>query len=445
MEPDAGPPNPLEPAGVKLIAKPAVKLRIALASACLLTVGALLAPRPRSTTATLAPPEERPAPLLDAQVQRQVSERQFRGVQEAGERVASFGVAIPGVGRPEPRSMPDVTPGPLAADLPGFGVIVSPDGDVLTHAAALEGRSSLTVVSASGTMVGATLAAYEPETGLALLRLTGGTRYVPAPRDGTPLSAGALLVATGRANGRNVVMPLFLMLLDPDNRWMFGGAGPVPAGMPVYDLDGNLRAITAGSPAMGAIPIGDAVERLRARASEDRGLAASLGLSLQAIDDSLREIVGPDGALVSDVVEGGPAHDAGLEPGDVLLEIGERTVGSQHDALRGVAALRPDEVVRVVVRREAERLEMSVRAASAFDLAALDPRQPPAGPTVQALAEARLRIDSLPPGARIISVNRRRVASPAEALREIRRATGPSLLYLDEVGERFFVALEPSR
>jgi S1-C subfamily serine protease len=428
-----------------LIAKPAVKLRIALGSALLLTVGAILAPRPRSTTTTLAPPEERPAPLLEAQVQRQVSERQFRGVQEAGERAASFGVAIPGVGRPEPRSMPDVAPGPLAPDPPGFGVIVSPDGDVLTHVAALAGRSSLTVVSASGTAAGATLAAHEPETGLALLRLTGSTRHVPAPRDGPPLSAGALLVAAARANGRNVVVPLFLTQLDGDNGWVFGAAGAVPPGLPVYDLDGNLRAIAAGSPATAAIPIGDAVERLSARASEGRGLAASLGLSLQAIDDSLRAVVGEGGALVSNVVEGGPSHAAGLQPGDVLLGLGERTVGSPHDGVRGVAALRPGDLVSLFVRREADRLEISVRAASAFDLAALDSRGPLAGPTVQALAEAGVPIDSLPPDARVISVNRRPVVSPAQALREIRRAGGPSLLYVDEGGERYFAAIETSR
>jgi len=87
-----------------------------------------------------------------------------------------------------------------------------------------------------------------------------------------------------------------------------------------------------------------------------------LGVSLQVVDDDLRdalELERREGVLVSDVVPDGPAEAAGLENGDVLLEVDGRAMTSVRRVQRAIDRRDPGDEVELLVLRDGERLPLT--------------------------------------------------------------------------------------
>lgn len=98
---------------------------------------------------------------------------------------------------------------------------------------------------------------------------------------------------------------------------------------------------------------------LPAPASADGGW---LGVSLQAVDDDLRDALDLDrreGVLIADVVPGSPADDAGLEDGDVLLEVDGREMTSERRLRRAIDRHDPDDEVEILLLRDGERVRVT--------------------------------------------------------------------------------------
>jgi S1-C subfamily serine protease len=85
---------------------------------------------------------------------------------------------------------------------------------------------------------------------------------------------------------------------------------------------------------------------------------AWLGVVLQPLSDELRDAMdlGPDvqGVLISDVVDESPAEEAGLQDGDVIVEIGDEAIASVKEAVEAVKAFEPGDDVDVVVIRDGD-------------------------------------------------------------------------------------------
>jgi serine protease Do len=352
----------------------------------------------------------------------------------------------------------------------GFGAIVSGDGDVLTHVAALAGRSTLDLQMPGGDLMEARLSAFEPDTGLVLMRLTSAPRSLAGPVAAVAARAGSLAAAVGRWNGENIIAPVFVAGVRDGVYYTSGGGAAFPPGTPIFTLDGEMLAIAAarGEPAL-AYPAGEALARLRADAVAGRGRPASLGLLLQPLDQLLSGALGAKGALVSDVVPGGSAESGGVAPGDVLTAVGGTAVDSPDAARKAIAALAPASTVTVSLVRSAHPLTIDLVAGSAFTIAS---RIPPAGvhgatdrstmtgtgapellppdPAAHVLLRADavfpagdLRAANVPEAAQVISINGAAVASRAEALRRLARRESVAVLYLQHQGRRFFAAMPP--
>jgi S1-C subfamily serine protease len=423
----------------KPLAALAVKVQIAVASALVLAIGAWIAPRIPATP--LSVPEERPAPLLEQQVQLQEAARPFRGVQDVATRVRDYNVAIPST---EPRAVATENDFSETIDRPqaaGFGVFVS-ERYVLTHALALDGRTSAQVFRPDGSTVEGQVVAYEPSSGLVLLQPEGsGSPSVVIARESP--EPGTLAVAVGRWEGRDVAVPLFITHVEDGQYRVAAANGSVLPGMPVYNVDGELLAVAGGDDGEGAFAVPDAADRLIARASAGERLT-SLGIAFQELTGSLTRAFGDTGVLISDVVPGGPADIAGIQPGDVLLAIGEVAVDSSGTATRvlGSATVNIATTLRVLRTRRVRTLE--VTPASAYEVAALArAREGPSGPEARALFPgALLDRASIPGSAGVISVNGRTVTSRAQAQRELRRSRQPAVLSLVHGNRRFFAVVE---
>jgi serine protease Do len=98
-----------------------------------------------------------------------------------------------------------------------------------------------------------------------------------------------------------------------------------------------------------------------------------LGVQIQEIDEELATALGlgePQGVLIADVTAGGPADEAGLEPGDVVISIAGETFEEPRELSRAVADLAQGETVTASVLRDGEEREIGITIGLRPDLMA---------------------------------------------------------------------------
>jgi serine protease Do len=428
--------------GHKLLAAPAIKVRIAVACGLVLAMGAWLTPRVAPTP--LSAPQEHAAPLLEEQVQLREVVRPFHGVQDVAARLRGHGVAI---SQPE---APTATKNDFLEttdDLQpaGFGVFVS-DIHVLTHAAALNGRSTSQVLTADRRGLQAKAVAYEPSTGLVLLQ----TEPFKAPAVAmatSPPEPGTLAVAAGPWEERDIAVPIFVTSIAGDRYTVGGGDGALLPGMPVYSLDGELVAIAAG-PGGVAFPVRGAADRLVARASAGEP-QVSFGIGFQELRGLLTRIFGETGVLINHVVVGGPADLAGLQAGDVLVAIGDVEIDSTDTAARALTSAQLGTATTVRVLRNGRERRFEAMPALSYEVAALARAGSDANvsaPEARLLfAPSLLDRAGIPANARVLAINGRTVSSRAQADRELRRSRNLVPVLLRQGDKRFFETIDPAR
>ncbi|MCF8086247.1 MAG: PDZ domain-containing protein, partial [Desulfohalobiaceae bacterium] len=88
-----------------------------------------------------------------------------------------------------------------------------------------------------------------------------------------------------------------------------------------------------------------------------------LGVTIQDVDEDTAKALGlpePRGALVASVQEGDPADRAGIQAGDVILEVNGQAIESARDLTRVIGRMAPQETARIVLWREGEKKEVSL-------------------------------------------------------------------------------------
>jgi S1-C subfamily serine protease len=425
-----------------------LKLRVAFVSLAVLVTGSLIAPR--ATQTTLSPPDERPAPLLEEQTQVRVSAPPFEGVRRVRSQIRGRVVAIPGVQQLTPRITSDYRTAQRSAPGPsGFGVIVTSAGDVLTHEDALDGRTSVRIDAGEGRFAEAHVSGYEPATGLVLLGTSDAGSRESLPAYAAPVEQGTLAAAYSRSDAVETIVPVFITAATSAEYSLASIGARLLPGTPIYNLSGELLAIATGAAERpGAIAARAAADRLLTRVQSGVGQPSSIGVAFQPLDGPITRVFGQTGALVADTVAAGPAATGGVEPGDVLVAVGDTVVESPEAAHIAITSLPLTSPTRVRVRREERTLTFQVTPVPAFEIAALA-----SGADVHAadaLLDARevfaasaLAAAGVAPGARVITVNRRPVSSVTGAMRELRRNRSPVLLHLQMPGGgRFFAVVD---
>ena len=209
MSPDEREEAPHE---LKILAPTAVRMRLIAISAAILAVGSALAPARQGALPSRT--EERANPLIEEQLTTSTPVAvTFSGVQDAARTSRTHVVEI----RPVRRAVVDDVRSDIPRGAPlargGAGVMVS-DGYVLTHAAALDGRLAVEVVTDEGRAEDVVLAAYDPASGLVLLKSAPGLTPAAVLASGPP-EAGSLAVAVGHDERRPIAQPAFVTLVGP--------------------------------------------------------------------------------------------------------------------------------------------------------------------------------------------------------------------------------------
>jgi serine protease Do len=277
----------------------------------------------------------------------------------------------------------------------GSGVIVDPDGYILTNAHVLKGAERVQVVlpsplvgaspnlstlSARGRTMDARIVGQSRETDLAVLKIEAkGLPALPIGKHGN-LRQGEMVFAFGSPGGlqNSVTMGVVSAVArqpDPDSPMVYiqtdAPINPGNSGGPLVDVDGELVGIntfiltqSGGNEGLGfAIPNGIvavAYPQLRKFGHLHRG---EIGINVQTITPSLAGGLGlgkEEGVIISDVMPGSPAETAGLEIQDIILSIDDKPVGSVPIFGMYFYMLQAGDRVKIVVLRGAEQLDMEV-------------------------------------------------------------------------------------
>ncbi|MEM6661778.1 MAG: Do family serine endopeptidase, partial [Pseudomonadota bacterium] len=386
----------------------------------------------------------------------------------------------------------------------GSGFLISPDGVVVTNNHVIEDADEITVNFPDGLSLTATVIGTDPQTDIAVLKVNHdaplpfvafGDSDIARVGDwvlaiGNPFGfAGSVSAGIISARNRDINAGRYDDFIQTDAAINRGNSGG-----PLFNMDGEVIGVNTAivSPTGGSIGIGFSVPSNLAKKIvaqlQDFGETRRgwLGVRIQSVNDELAEALGMDqamGALVAEVTAGGPAEDAGLEAGDVIIKFDGKDVEEMRDLPRLVADTAVDKAVRVVVFRKGKTQTFKVtiglldeEAVSASAAPPSDSTDKPAsatelgsvGLTLQPLSEAARKefgiadevtgvvisaVDpdgsaaekGVQPGDVIVEVGQEPVTSPAEVetrVTEAKEAGRKSVLFLiQNKGDLRFVPL----
>ena len=264
----------------------------------------------------------------------------------------------------------------------GSGVIVSPNGYILTNHHVVEAADEIQVALANGQTLPARVVGADPETDLAVLKIDAGDLPAITFAQIDSLKVGDWVLAVGNPFGvgqtvtAGIVSALGRTHLGINTFENFiqtdAAINPGNSGGALVDAAGHLVGVnsaiysrTGGSQGIGfAIPVSIArqiMEQIIKSGSVTRGW---VGIEVQDITPELAEsfnLKNVDGALIAGVLKGGPADAGGIRPGDILLAVNGNKVSNSASLLNLIAALKPAEAARLTVARKQQVLDLKIQ------------------------------------------------------------------------------------
>lgn len=270
----------------------------------------------------------------------------------------------------------------------GSGFFIDAAGHIVTNNHVIAGADKIVVTMKNGDKLDAKLIGADSRTDLALLKVDGDKPFpYVAFGDSDKAEVGDWIVAVGNpfgldhtvttgivsARGRSIgAGPYddFLQIDAPINKGNSGG--------PAFNLSGEVVGVNTAifSPTGGSVGIGFAIpsnlakgviSQLKSGGAVKRGW---LGVAIQTVTDDIASGVGmkkAEGAIVSNVTDGGPAAKAGLRVGDVIVEVNGERIEEMPELPRVIAAIPPDQNADVVVWRDGRERKIAVKLGSLPD------------------------------------------------------------------------------
>ena len=265
----------------------------------------------------------------------------------------------------------------------GSGVVIDGKGYLLTNnhvisLAATDSTAQLTVVFSDGKRLPASIVGRDPESDLAVLKTDVNGATVATLGDSSKVLVGDAVIAIGSPLGLAGTVttgiisakdrPVRLAGSDSDTNAVIdalqtdaainpgnsGGALVDSAGA-VVGINSAIRTLggsDTGSIGLGfAIPIDYAKSVAQQLIRSGKVVHSTLGVNAKSATDGTT-----DGAQVQNVVDGGPAAKAGIQEGDVITKVGDRSVGNADELVVAVQAHQPGESVPVTLTRSGRQL-----------------------------------------------------------------------------------------
>ena len=263
----------------------------------------------------------------------------------------------------------------------GSGVIISADGYILTNNHVVEGADEIEVVLQDSRKVRGKVIGTDPDTDLAILKITADRLPVITLGNSDALQVGDQVLAIGNpfgvgqtvtsgivsALGRNQLgINTFENFIQTD-----AAINPGNSGGALVDVNGHLMGIntaiysrSGGSMGIGfAIPVSTAKLVLEGIVKDGVVRRGWIGVEPADLSPELMETFGVKarrGVLITGVLQNGPAAQSGIRPGDVIVQVADKEIANVSELLSSVAALKPGTATKFRLLRKDESSEVSV-------------------------------------------------------------------------------------
>jgi serine protease Do len=378
----------------------------------------------------------------------------------------------------------------------GSGVIVNPDGYILTNNHVIDGATDIEVLTQDKKKFRAKLVGTDPRTDVAVLKIDATQLPSLTLGDSSKLKVGDVVFAIG--DPFSVGETATMGIVSATGRG-FGGAieqyedfiqtdaaiNPGNSGGALLDLHGDLIGINTailtgdgggGNQGIGfAIPINMARNVMEQIVDHGKVIRGQLGVVVQSVDADMAKAFGlaqGGGALVAEVTPGSPAAKAGIERGDIILELNGQPVNEPDDLSVRVSETAPGTTVQLKIARNGQTRDVSVTLGEMSEKAEAAPGRESGNVTLQGVQVQNLTpsvaqelgipvnthgvaITSVDPssaaaaaglqsGDVIQEVNRKPVRNIREYEQAVSEAHGQSILLLvNRGGATHFIVVEP--
>jgi serine protease Do len=265
----------------------------------------------------------------------------------------------------------------------GSGVIVSPEGYILTNNHVVAGATDIRVTTSDKHEYKARIVGTDPRTDIAVLKIDATNLPSVTIADsskvqvgdyalaiGDPFGVGetvtmGIVSATGRTNLGIEDYEDFIQTDAPINPGNSGGALVNDRGELIGINTAILSHGSGGNEGVGfAVPSNLARNVMDQIVRNGKVIRAYMGVSIQEVSPELAKAFGeaePRGALVGDVSSGSPAAKSGLQKGDIIVELNGKPINDSNELRMRIAMMAPGATANLKVWRDGSEHDMAVK------------------------------------------------------------------------------------
>jgi len=269
----------------------------------------------------------------------------------------------------------------------GSGMLMDAEGHILTNNHVVGGASKIEVTLADGTEYAAKVVGSDPKTDLAVIQIQAQETLPHLSfGDSDKIGVGDWVVAIGAPRGLDQTVTQGIIsakhrtgISDPSSYQDFlqtdAAINPGNSGGPLLNLKGEVIGVNAaimsesgGFEGLGfAIPSNMALHIARTLIAHGKVERGWLGVSIQDLKPDAAKSVGldaPKGAMIADVVKGGPAATAGLKKGDVVIAFQDKPIADASGLRNAVADTEVGQEVKMGIWRDKKKEDLQVKVGS---------------------------------------------------------------------------------
>ena len=266
----------------------------------------------------------------------------------------------------------------------GSGVIMDQQGFIVTSYHIVGNVDEILVLLYDGRVVPATIVGTDPETDLAVLKISSDKLQGITLGNPNQIQIGDVVLAIGnpfgmgqtvtqgivsatRRNGLNLNTFENYIQTDAD-------INPGNSGGALIDAYGNLLGINSAkisrndSEGIGfAVPVDEVQKVLRDIIQHGRVVRGWLGFDASELTPTISRnlnIDTPSGLLITGIAKGGPAHSAGMLPGDIVVSINGTPVTNAHKSINQIANIVPGQPIELELKRSKKTMKVTATAGS---------------------------------------------------------------------------------
>ena len=265
----------------------------------------------------------------------------------------------------------------------GSGVVVSPDGYILTNNHVIDGATDVRVTFGDKRQLVAKVIGADPKTDIAVLKVEGSGFSPITVGDSSKVQVGDYALAVGDpfGVGQTVTMGIvsamnrgnlgiedyedFIQTDAPINPGNSGGALVNDRGELIGINTAILSHGSGGNEGIGfAVPVNLARDVMNQILDHGKVNRAYLGIMVQDVTPGIAKAMGlhdMQGVLVGDVTPSGPDQKSGIQRGDVILELNGKTMADSRELRMAISMMNPDATVKLKVLHDGTPSNMNVK------------------------------------------------------------------------------------